>query len=173
MSEHAGDRSAFDRIVLAAITANLGIVVVNLIYHDEMLETIDTAILWFFAVELTIRLAMGRRGFFRSRWNIADAIIIVASLLPIAGSGIALLRLARVARSFHLMRHVTHLRVYRWCVDWNNRPRAWLELKVRDGWIRPTCFYCEDEVRWRDARINMFGWRIYGRCCGESVTKAA
>ncbi len=107
--------SRFDRIVLGAIVANSAVTVAAFIdhSHEELLENVDLAILWFFAAELALRLWITRLGFFRSLWNTADAIIIVVALLPVAGGGIGVLRLARLARSAHLLRHISHLRLWR------------------------------------------------------------
>lgn len=79
--------------------------------HEELLENVDLAVLWFFAAELAARLWITRLGFFRSLWSCFDAANIVVALLPVAGGGIAVLRLARLARSMHLLRHVSHLRL--------------------------------------------------------------
>jgi hypothetical protein len=54
-----------------------------------------------------------RLGFFRSPWACADAAIILMALAPVAGGGIAVLRIARLARSFHLLKHLAHARLWR------------------------------------------------------------
>jgi len=51
--------------------------------------------------------------FARQGGNIVDTIVIVVSLLPVAGAGVSLLRVARLARMLHVARHVTHMRVER------------------------------------------------------------
>jgi phosphate/sulfate permease len=56
-----------------------------------------------------MRLAMAR--LVHSRWNTVDAVIILLALLPVVGGGIAVLRVARLARMAHLTRHVTGLRL--------------------------------------------------------------
>jgi voltage-gated sodium channel len=78
-----------------------------------MLEQVDIAFLWFFAAELLVRVYRARLGFFRSPWSCADAAIIVLALAPVAGGGLAVLRLARLARSAHLLRHLSHARLWR------------------------------------------------------------
>jgi voltage-gated sodium channel len=64
--------------------------------HAEPLERVDVACLWFFAAELLFRVYRARLGFFRSPWCCFDAAIIVLALAPVAGGGIAVLRLARL-----------------------------------------------------------------------------
>jgi hypothetical protein len=81
--------------------------------HAELLERIDVGCLWFFAGELLVRVYRARLGFFRSPWCCADAAIIVLALAPVAGGGIAVLRMARLARSFHLLKHLAHARLWR------------------------------------------------------------
>jgi hypothetical protein len=48
-----------------------------------------------------------------SHAELASAIIVLA-LAPVAGGGIAVLRMARVAKLLHLGRHASHLRVVAW-----------------------------------------------------------
>jgi hypothetical protein len=50
-----------------------------------------------------MRLTMAR--LVHSRWNTVDAVIILLALLPVAGGGIAVLRVARLARMAHLTWH--------------------------------------------------------------------
>jgi hypothetical protein len=47
-----------------------------------------------------------------SNAELASAIIVLA-LAPVAGGGIAVLRIARLARSFHLLKHLAHARLWR------------------------------------------------------------
>jgi voltage-gated sodium channel len=109
------EHGRLEHAVTAVIVANTVVLVAGLVVdgHEQLFEKVDLAILWFFAAELSVRLAMARLGFFHSLWNIVDAVIILVALLPVAGGGIAVLRLARLARSAHLLRHVSHLRLWR------------------------------------------------------------
>jgi hypothetical protein len=106
-----------EHVVTAVIVANAALVVAGLLVdgHEEAFEEMDLAALWFFAAELTVRLAMARLGFFHSLWNAVDAVIILLALLPVAGGGIAVLRVARLARMAHLTRHTTGLRLLVLC----------------------------------------------------------
>jgi voltage-gated sodium channel len=81
--------------------------------HAEMLERVDTLCLLAFAGELLTRVYRARLGFFRSPWSCFDAAIILLALAPVAGGGIAVLRIARRARSFHLLKHLAHALLWR------------------------------------------------------------
>jgi voltage-gated sodium channel len=81
--------------------------------HAELLERVDTLCLLAFAGELLVRVYRARLGFFRSPWSCFDAAIILMALAPVAGGGIAVLRMARLARSAHLLRHLSHARLWR------------------------------------------------------------
>jgi hypothetical protein len=62
-----------------------------------------------------IQLCWGARLFARmtvSHAELASAIIVLA-LAPVADGGITLLRMARLARSAHLLRHLSHARLWR------------------------------------------------------------
>ena len=108
-------RRRFDEAVLVAIITNTVVLVSGLIVHEEWLETCDVAFLWFFVTELGVRLAdvdfNPRRFFAESWWNGFDAVVIALALLPAVGVGVTLLRVARLARIVHGLRHVSHLRL--------------------------------------------------------------
>lgn len=112
----------FEHVVTAVIVANAALMVTGMLVdgHEAAFEKMDLAVLWFFAAELSVRLAMARLGFFHSLWNTVDLVVVVVALLPIAGGGIAVLRLARLARTGHLLRHVAHLRLARLVLGWRS-----------------------------------------------------
>lgn len=98
----------------AAIIVNLGVVAWH--YCDGEHEAIQTAaenvILTFFIVETTIKIKLlGPKRFFGDKWNCFDAAVIILSALPILAEGLAALRVVRVARVLHLLRHASHLRL--------------------------------------------------------------
>jgi Ion transport protein len=105
--------SRLDRVVLAVIAANAVVLVGGLVVdgHEQVFDTIHDAIVAFFLAELLVRLRAGGWVFLRGGWNCFDALVILASLLPIFGAGASMLRIARAARLLHLMRHLPHLRV--------------------------------------------------------------
>jgi hypothetical protein len=111
-----GGGPAAEHAVTAIIVANSTMMLASLVVDGqvhELLEQVDVGCLWFFAAELSVRLAMARLGFFHSLWNTVDLVVVVVALLPMAGGGIAVLRLARLARTGHLLRHVSLLRLLR------------------------------------------------------------
>jgi hypothetical protein len=130
-----------EHVVTAVIVANSMVMLASLVDHShaELLEQVDVGCLWFFAAELTVRLALAGLGFFHSLWNTVDLVVVVVALLPVAGGGIAVLRLARLARSAHLLRHVAHLRLARLvrlattcCVGAGWHPSRW-------RWLTRSC----------------------------------
>jgi hypothetical protein len=184
MSGHTDEDSVFNRVALGAIGANLVIAIAQRIDETRWLELADDSIIGFFAFELMYRLKKEGLSFFRSFWNATDAVIIVACVvgvimelthaeqtLPVTGV-LAVLRLARYARYAHLLRHSSHLRLFRWFVGWNNKQRHLVEFKIKDGKIVPVCFYCEKDVPLKHTRINRLFW-VYGNCCGDKRVKWA
>ena len=68
----------------------------------------------FFVLEMVVRLrdaGWRPREFLASRWNAFDSAVVALSLLPVFGPGTTLLRLGRLARLAHLLRHVSQLRL--------------------------------------------------------------
>jgi len=87
----------------------------------EISETVQTVILWldwcitaFFIVELSIRF-LGeehKRRFFLNGWNIFDTLIVLASIVPIDNSEMALLgRLVRIFRVLRMVSIIPELRM--------------------------------------------------------------
>jgi len=79
-----------------------------------MLNVLDYAITLFFLAEILIRMAAEQRlrDFFRKGWNVFDFLIVVASLMPVDESEMALLgRLLRIFRVLRLVSMIPELRV--------------------------------------------------------------
>jgi voltage-gated sodium channel len=79
-----------------------------------LFSVLDVAVTLFFLAEITVRmLAEGSlRRFFSQGWNVFDFIIVVASLIPVEESQMALLgRLLRIFRVLRLVSIVPELRV--------------------------------------------------------------
>jgi voltage-gated sodium channel len=77
-------------------------------------NVLDVAVTLFFLVEITVRmLAEGNlRRFFSQGWNVFDFVIVVASLIPVEESQMALLgRLLRIFRVLRLVSIIPELRV--------------------------------------------------------------
>jgi hypothetical protein len=84
--------------------------------YEGLFELAHNAILMFFVFELLVRLRdVGWRlqALLRRPWNTFDVVVIGLSLLPVFGGDASLLRLARLSRMVHLLRHVSSLRAVR------------------------------------------------------------
>ncbi|RBW63763.1 ion transporter [Vibrionales bacterium C3R12] len=80
----------------------------------ELLKTIDTAIIYWFVLEIVIRIFSfdDKSGFFRNPWNILDFIIILFCILPVTAiDNLLLFRLIRVFRVLRLLVIIPKLRV--------------------------------------------------------------
>lgn len=77
--------------------------------HGTLLHALDKACLFFFVVELTVRLAVYRSLFWRSGWNWFDFVVVAVALLPGAGPW-AVLRSLRVLRVLRLLTVVPQMR---------------------------------------------------------------
>jgi voltage-gated sodium channel len=69
----------------------------------------DRLVLAIFVVELLLKLAVYRAGFFRSGWNLFDAAIIIIALLPATGP-LTVLRALRVLRVLRLVSLLPQMR---------------------------------------------------------------
>jgi voltage-gated sodium channel len=108
--------AGFERAVTAVILANSVLLVWGLISHDELADHLETGCLVFFVGELVVRLR--RAGwnparFLRQPWAVFDVVVIALSLAPLLGADTSLLRLAKLSRMAHWLRHVTGLRAVR------------------------------------------------------------
>lgn len=77
-----------------------------------ILSILDALILTIFVVEIVLKiLAEGSRPwrFFLDPWNVFDFVIVAATLLPVGGEYMAVLRLARILRVLRVSRLVTRL----------------------------------------------------------------
>lgn len=83
------------------------------LWFDRALIILDTGITVFFLVEIIIRyIALNDfKKFFSKGWNIFDVIIVVGSLVPVAGSTIFIARLLRVFRVLRLVSMIPELRM--------------------------------------------------------------
>jgi hypothetical protein len=100
-------RVTFERVVTVVTVANFAVWVVSLLDngHEPAYAAVETGCLVFFAVEMVVRLREHGWRFFRSGWNAFDFCVVGLALLPALGVDVALLRVARLARLFHLARH--------------------------------------------------------------------
>ena len=83
------------------------------LWMENVLLLLDQGITVFFAVEITIRFiaSKGPKDFFSKGWNIFDTIIVIGSLLPVAGSTVFIARLLRIFRVLRLVSMIPELRM--------------------------------------------------------------
>ncbi len=74
-----------------------------------LIAALDTICLAIFVIEILAKLVARGRGFFRSGWNIFDAIIVGIALVP-AGQGISVLRALRILRVLRVISAAPRLR---------------------------------------------------------------
>ncbi len=78
------------------------------------LHIANQIILWIFILEIAAKMiALGNKpwNFFKDPWNVFDFIIVAASLLPIGGEAVTVLRLARLLRVLRLVRALPSLQI--------------------------------------------------------------
>lgn len=74
-----------------------------------VLTLLDQIAVTIFVIELLMKIAVYRLGFFKRAWNIFDFTIVAITLLP-AGQGISVLRALRILRAFRLISTVPSMR---------------------------------------------------------------
>lgn len=101
------ERAAFEVTVAAVIAANTATAIYSMAGGEGVWpEHFETACLVFFCLELLLRIRHHGTAFFRSPWSWIDLAIITVSLLPILGASVSVLRVGKIARLFHLGRHI-------------------------------------------------------------------
>ena len=96
-------------IVINAISLGLETSAAAMAAIGPWLRAIDTAALWIFTLELTMKLVAWRGRFFRSGWNLFDLAIVAIAWLPAAGP-LAVLRALRIMRVLRLVSVVPQMR---------------------------------------------------------------
>jgi Ion transport protein len=118
MSDMHGNTAQFERLVLVVIGLNAVVLVASLIIdgHERQFDGVHNAILAFLALEPLVRVRRVRwrvHTWLRRPGNLFGTAVIALSFLPALGVDASLLRVARLARLVHLMRHASHLRLSR------------------------------------------------------------
>ncbi|WP_109831714.1 ion transporter [Reichenbachiella versicolor] len=113
--EHFLESAGFQRTLTAIICINA--ILIGLETNEQIVESfggaidlIDYLILAFFVIELSVKLVVYRGRFFKSGWNLFDALIVLISVLPAAGS-FTVFRALRVVRTLRLLKNVPKLRL--------------------------------------------------------------
>lgn len=104
----------FERVIIALILINaatLGLEAIPSVesVHGGWLDWIDRIILAIFVVELGLRIAVHRWGFFRDPWSLFDLAIVAVALIPQSAS-LSALRSLRVLRALRLISRVPSMR---------------------------------------------------------------
>lgn len=104
----------FERVIIALILINaitLGLEAIPSVasIHGGWLESVDRIILAIFVIELGLRIAVYRWGFFRDPWSLFDLAIVAIALIPQSAS-LSALRSLRVLRALRLVSRVPSMR---------------------------------------------------------------
>ncbi len=106
----------FERVVILVIGLNAALLVANLLIdgHENLFETLDLVIVWFFVGETGVRIrqrvrAAGWRTLHRDRWLLFDVILVLVAIAPV-GVNLTALRVVKTAKILHLGKHISHLR---------------------------------------------------------------
>jgi voltage-gated sodium channel len=101
-------------IVVAAVLVGLETYPQIMARYGHLIYTLDSIVLWLFALEAAIKIAAGGRrwhDYFRDPWNVFDFIIVVVCFLPVDARYAQVLRLARVLRALRLISTVPKLQL--------------------------------------------------------------
>jgi voltage-gated sodium channel len=101
-------------ILLAAILVGIETSPALVERHGDVLHALDRLVLGIFVLEIALKLgAEGKRPwrFFRDPWNVFDFAIVAVAFLPIEGTYVTVLRLARLLRALRLIRAVPRLQI--------------------------------------------------------------
>ncbi|MEO1237907.1 MAG: ion transporter, partial [Planctomycetota bacterium] len=107
-------RAVLGLIVLAAVLVGLETYPDVVDRYGELLHTLDTVVIWLFALEAAMKMGAGGRRwyrYFRDPWNVFDFVIVVVCFLPVDAHYAQVLRLARVLRALRLISAVPKLQL--------------------------------------------------------------
>jgi len=104
----------FERAIIALILVNAGTLGLEAVpaiesVHGDRLDWIDRIIVAVFVIEIGLRLAVYRGGFFRDPWNVFDFLIVAVALIP-QSAAFSMLRTLRVLRALRLVSRVPSMR---------------------------------------------------------------
>ena len=96
-------------IAINAVTLGLETWPLAMQTAGPLLLALDRAALWFFTVEIGLKLWLYRGRFFRDAWNIFDFVIVAIAWVPTAGP-LSVLRALRIIRALRLLSIVPQMR---------------------------------------------------------------
>lgn len=108
------DHPRFERAIIALILINavtLGLEAIPAVEgaYGGWIDWIDRTIIAIFVVEIGLRLAVHRAGFFRDPWNVFDFVVVAVALIPQTAAW-SVLRTLRVLRALRLVSRVPSMR---------------------------------------------------------------
>ncbi|WP_430471048.1 ion transporter [Thalassospira lucentensis] len=108
------ESSRFQNFITAVIALNaiiLGLETSSTVMDvaGPFLHALDQIAVTIFVIELAMKLAVYRFGFFKRSWNVFDFTIVAITLMP-AGQGLSVLRALRILRAFRLISTVPSMR---------------------------------------------------------------
>ena len=128
----------------------------------NMLVFLDYFVTIFFVIELSIRFLGEEKKslFLKDGWNLFDSVIVLASLVPVAGSSVLILRLLRIFRILRIISVVPELKAL---------VEALLQSLARCGYVMlilfiilyiyaaigSMLFSVDDPARWADLGISL------------------
>lgn len=108
------ESTLFQNLILGIICINcvaLGLLSLSVFGHNTILLKIDEWCLYFFIVEMCLKLLVLRKDFFKSGWNIFDLLVVGITALPLMSMGnILILRFLRILKITRLFSAVPQLR---------------------------------------------------------------
>jgi len=96
-------------IAINAVTLGLETWPLAMQAAGPLLLALDTVALWFFTVEIGLKLWLYRGRFFRDAWNVFDFLIVAVAWVPTAGP-LSVLRALRIVRALRLLSIVPQMR---------------------------------------------------------------
>jgi voltage-gated sodium channel len=96
-------------IAINAVTLGLETWPLAMQTAGPLLLAIDTLALWFFTVEIGLKMWLYRGRFFRDAWGIFDFVVVAVAWIPAAGP-LAVLRALRIIRALRLLAIVPQMR---------------------------------------------------------------
>ena len=96
-------------IAINAVTLGLETWPLAMQTAGPLLLALDRLALWFFTVEIGLKLWLYRGRFFRDAWNVFDFVIVAIAWLPSAGP-LSVLRALRIVRALRLLTIVPQMR---------------------------------------------------------------
>lgn len=96
-------------IVLNGIILGLATSKDIVLKYGEILDFIDTLIIFIFTIEIILRIFVYKIDFFKNPWSLFDFFVVAISLVP-ASANLSILRVLRVLRLFRLLSVVPQMR---------------------------------------------------------------